>query len=467
MTISTLVAAALEASAKAEVNEHPGSLTVEGKFSKKALEAWREVARACPAAGCSLVCRDSINDARDLVSTDLTELAPLKLRIVLDIAQPDHVAQLATVSGLTRLLATPDALDGLSIIRLLGAEPVVTLGPAIEPWTSDGAAISAPKTRYPTPRRFARTVAGEVRPPAKIEPWIIEGDLDRSDVAFLAWRDAAALAIARSLVSEVYQADGKAQVVLAGKPTRRIAFGDLTIEATGFSMLQQAARWIFVEGPDAELRHTFLVHELARAWEGEEDFGSGLVKRLPQALESASLTYRAHVQDGSRETIKCLADMRKTLAEEIAKVTQQTRDLAAGLWRDVAVAIVTIAFRFSMDAAKGIEARPVFSIIFILVAFYVAISQTVAVSSNRAFLKVAEQARDEWRLMGYAYLSDKEFAKLAGTPLREARAVYDRVERTANRVAAVVSVGLLGVAAHELGLLSLLVNWLTSFCSCN
>ena len=93
--------------------------------------------------------------------------------------------------------------------------------------------------------------------------------------------------------------------------------------------------------------------------------------------------------------------------------------------------------------------------------------QTVAVSSNRAFLKVAEQARDEWRLMGYAYLSDKEFAKLAGTPLREARAVYDRVERTANRVAAVVSVSLLCVAAHELGLLSLLVNWLTSFCSCN
>ncbi len=156
-----------------------------------------------------------------------------------------------------------------------------------------------------------------MRPPATIEPWIIEGDLDRSDVAFLAWRDAAALAIARSLVSEVYQADGKAQVVLAGKPTRRIAFGDLTIEAAGFSMLQQAARWIFVEGPDAELRHTFLVHELARAWEGEEDFGSGLVKRLRQALESASLAYRAHVQDGSRETIKSLADMRKTLAEEI------------------------------------------------------------------------------------------------------------------------------------------------------
>lgn len=180
------------------------------------------------------------------------------------------------------------------------------------------------------------------------------------------------------------------------------------------------------------------------------------------ALESAGLAYRAHVQQGSRETIKSLSDLRKTLVEEIGKVTQQTRDLSSGLWRDVAVAIVALAFRLSMDATKT-TATPVYSVVLLLVATYIVVSQIVTVKSSRAFLKVAADARAQWRHKGYAYLSDAEFDALAGNPLTEARVIYDDVERSANWVAGLVAAGLVIFAAWEVGVLTAVWRALVAF----
>lgn len=275
------------------------------------------------------------------------------------------------------------------------------------------------------------------------------------------WRDMAADALRRSLVNEIYDVDGATRVVLAGSPTRRLDLGGAPATAPTFAELQQTARWVFVEGQDVELRHTLLTGELAREWRDEQPFAVGLTDRLPVALESAGLAYRAHVQQGSRETIKSLSDLRKTLADEIGKVTQQTRDLSSGLWRDVAVAIVTVAFRLSMDATKS-TATPVYAVVLMLVAAYIVVSQVVTVKSSRAFLKVAADARSQWRQKGYAYLSNVEFDALAGTPLAEARRIYDRVEAAANWVAGVVVVGLVIFAAWEAGLVSAAWRALTS-----
>lgn len=328
------------------------------------------------------------------------------------------------------------------------------MGVDIVPWLDgDGDAPQRATSALPSPRRFARTIAGDSRAPAEIGSWVLDGGVDSQDAVFLAWREIAADALRRSLVNEIYDMDGATRVVLAGSPTRRLHLGAAQANAAMFAELQKAARWVFVEGPDAELRHTLLTGELAREWRDEQPFAVGLTDRLPIALESAGLAYRAHVQQGSRETIKSLSDLRKTLAEEIGKVTQQTRDLSSGLWRDVAVAIVTVAFRLSMDATKS-TATPVYAVVLVLVAAYIMVSQVVTVTSSRAFLKVAADARSQWRQKGYAYLSNVEFDALAGTPLAEARRIYDRVEATTNWVAGGVAVALVIFAAWEAGLVS-------------
>lgn len=449
------VSAALDASRNLPVSEALGSLTVAGTLDEAALEAWRTVAQDCDALGCRLTCRDDIGDAHDLRTVDLVELAGEPLRITFEIAHPANALLVATTEGLRRALGSADGLAGIAEVRLLGlGQPIRTLGVDVLPWR-DGDGDAPPRTAsaLPSPRRFARTIAGASRAPAEIGSWVLDGDADRQDDAFHLWREIAADAIRRSLVNEIYDAEGATRVVLAGSPTRRLEFGAAQATDASFEDLQQAARWVFVEGLDVELRHTLLTGELAREWRDEQPFAVGLTDRLPVALESAGLAYRAHVQQGSRETIKSLSDLRKTLAEEIGKVTQQTRDLSSGLWRDVAVAIVTVAFRLSMDATRS-TATPVYAVVLMLVAAYILVSQVVTVKSSRAFLKVAADARSQWRQKGYAYLSSVEFDALAGTPLAEARRIYDRVEAAANWVAGAVVVGLVIFAAWEAGLVS-------------
>ena len=449
------VSAALDASGALDVGETIGSLTVTGTPDEAALSAWRAVARDCAGYGCRLTCRDDLGDAHDLRTADLSELAGEPLRITLQIEQTAHTIRVATSQGLRRALGVVDASPTVSEIRLLGlGVPILTLGVNIVSWQpGDVDAVPRPASTYPSPRRFARTIAGESRAPAEIGSWLLDGDGDRHDEPFLMWRTVAADAVRRSLVSEIYDVDGATRVVLAGSPTRRLDLGDGNETVASFAGLQEAARWLFVEGRDVELRHTLLAGELAREWRDEQPLAVGLPERLHVALESAGLAYRAHVQQGSRETIKSLSDLRKTLAEEIGKVTQQTRDLTSGLWRDVAVAIVTVAFRLSMDATRT-TATPVYSIVLLLVATYIVVSQIVTVKSSRAFLKVAADARAQWRHKGYAYLSDAEFDALAGKPLTEARGIYDGVERSANWVAGLVAAGLVVFAAREAGVLT-------------
>lgn len=467
MTISAPLTAALEASSKATISEQAGTLSASGKFSAAALEAWRAIAAECPANACKLTCRDALGDVVDLASADLAPLAAQDgLRLTLEIDQ-QGAARVATPGGFAKLLAESDRYEALHHIKLLGSAGFATLAAVVAPWDAAAPALAPRAAAFATPRRFARHLSGTVRAPAAIEPWIFADADPAADPYGAAWRQAAAVAIARTLVSEIYESEGVTHVMLAGSPTRRLAFGTLKFSDELFFLLQQAARWLFAEGQDSELRHTLLINELAREWRDDEDFAVGLPKRLASALDSAGLAYRAHLQQGSRDTIKSLSDLRKTLAEEIGKVTQQTRDLAAGLWRDVAVAIVTIAFRFSMDAAKVPAAGKTFSLIFFLVALYIGTSQYVSVSSNRRFLKVASASREKWKKKGYAYLSTEEYDELAANPLNDALAIYKDVERTANIVVGLVVTALLGIAAVESGVGLAAWKWIAELsCGC-
>lgn len=456
---------ALEASVGVAISEIPGTLSLQGQFSQVALEAWHQATRDAARDGYQITCRDAIGEVQDLDEADLPALATDDLRITLTIENPACAVHLGTAEGLSRVLAAEDTITGVEVLRLLNLDlPVETEGPRIERW-EDGARACEPRSPspYPSPRRFARTIAGTVRAPLEIDPWLLRGDSARNDTPFVIWRQAAAVNIQRALVNEIYEADGATQVVLAGMPTRRIALGAAQVDSEFFRLLQRAARWVFTEGQDVELRHTLLTNELAREWRDDEAFAIGLAKRLSTAMESASLAYRAHVQQSSKETIKSLSDLRKTLAEEIGKVTQQTRDLTASLWRDVAVAIVAIAFRFSLDSAKAGSGKSAFALIFMLVATYIVISQVVSVWSSRAFLGVAAESRAHWRRKGYAYLSDEEFDALAEEPLKNARKIYDRVELTANWVAGIVAAFLLTAAAAESGLFAAIWSFMLHY----
>ena len=451
MSTPSLVHAAVEArraGSDVTVTEDPGRLRVSGVLPRAALIAWQAVADV-GMAWLDLVVVDASQDhvqAREAREDE-------RIRISASFASPDGALHLFAPEGWRSALLDDGWVSQIGAVRLafLGG-PFATRAFPVGFWAArpEGAEVPA-ATGEGTPRRQVRSHSPDLMAPTRVEPWLASSRPDAPDAAWSSWVAASCGALARCLPSELFRDGGVDRVALAGRSTRRVDLGQADVTGATFEALQAAVAWVCVEGTDIEVRHTFLASELAREWPVTVPFASGLAARLPPALESARLLYKAHLRAGSKGTIKALADLRKTLADEVGKVMVQAKDLAGGVWRDVAVAIGVLAVRFGLEAAKADAAAPSFSAVFALVGVYVAASYSVGVSLNRRFLRSAEASRSTWRSKLYGFLDDDDYRTLAETPVREAVDAYRAVERQTTVAVILLIVGLAAASAVEAG----------------
>src|SRR5690606_27287850 len=96
---------------------------------------------------------------------------------------------------------------------------------------------------------------------------------------------------------------------------------------------------------DVEVKHTLLAYELGREWPEDISWTKGFVDRGSRALDAAKTAFHAHIRETSKDTLKSLGELRKTLTEEVSKTSQQTRELLSTLWRDFVIAITAILGR--------------------------------------------------------------------------------------------------------------------------
>ena len=220
------------------------------------------------------------------------------------------------------------------------------------------------------------------------------------------------------------------QCILASTPSRRLPYGqERNPSDEEFNDLQTCARWVYLEGTDIEVRHTLFTNELGREWRDGRAYLDGLWPRLCTSLDAAKLAYKAHLKAGSKETLKSLADLRKTLGDEIQKLMQQTRDLSANVSRDIAVALGVTAIRFGLDPTKISGAKAGFAVIFTLSATYIWMSYWITLKTNREFLQVIDNTRAAWRDKLYGYLDSADYQSLAEDPMRDATSAYNRYRR--------------------------------------
>ncbi|CAA2158976.1 hypothetical protein MBRA_04218 [Methylobacterium brachiatum] len=425
-------------------------MTVAGTLSREALAAWQAVADA-DAPWLMLDCLDGSDDhvaPREVSDGD-------RVRVTLTYAPQDGAEHLFTPEGWRSLLLDADRACRVSTVRLafLGApDGFRTRGHTVEPWIDAPARAPIQDPRPEAgPRRVVRSQSPELMAPPRIEPYVA-GAAKVEGPAALAWREAAGKMIALSLPNELYRDGATPMAMLAGQPPRKLVLGDGGPGADGFDAQQAAAAWVYLEGADVEVRHTFLSAELSREWTAGESFRAGLPKRIAPALDSARLLYKAHLRAGSKDTLKALSDLRKTLSDEVQKLLQQSRDLSAAVWRDVAVAIGALIVRLAIDAAKGGGSGGAgFAWLYVVVAAYVGISYAVSVSTNRRFLGVVEASRSAWRTKLYGFLDDADYDALADGPLAGAMAAYRRAEGRTTAVVWVVVFVMLATAAMEAG----------------
>lgn len=454
MSIPRFVHAAVEASRLAPdfaVNEDAGRVTVVGTLSREALAKWQAVVDA-DALWLDLDCVDGSDDVvapRDVAQGD-------RVRLTASYVPSVGAEHLFTPEGWRSLLYEPDRACLVSTVRLAFVGPEEgfrTRAHVVEPWIDAPGAAPEPEVRTEAgPRRIVRSQSPSLMAPARIEPYVA----DRADIAGpagIAWREAATAMIGLSLPNELYQDGGADMAMLSGQPPRKLALGRPAADAQGLAAQGEAAAWVYLEGADVEVRHTFLSAELAREWAAGESFRNGLPKRIGPALDSARLLYKAHLRAGSKDTLKALSDLRKTLSDEVQKLLQQSRDLSAGVWRDVAVAVGAMVVRLAVDASKGSGAGGWgFAAVYAVVAAYVGISYVLTVSTNGRFLAVAERSRAAWRTKLYGFLDDADYDALADAPLAQAMDAYRRARRRTTAVVGVVVLALLAAAAVEGGL---------------
>ena len=187
--------------------------------------------------------------------------------------------------------------------------------------------------------------------PADLSPWILLTPPAAPSAAFLLWKRIACRRLLASLASSAWLEDDTVWLQSSGPPLYRIRGDDPTIQSA-FEPLTQAATWVFFSGLDIEARHIIFANELARGSRLNESFS----ETVTRALDSAKATYEAHVQSSSRETIRALGELRKTVIDETQKVTQKTQDFAASLWRDLAVTAAPFAMKVLGDAGKETSA---------------------------------------------------------------------------------------------------------------
>jgi hypothetical protein len=431
------------------ITETHGRLTCIGMLDDATRPLWIDVLAGCP-DWLIATCRDEIDAERppaELTSEDTAHL-------IFSFDAKMGSVHLFTEEGWEIYLRNERHEFTASVIRLaFASEGFKTEAFAVEPWVDAPSQADARPRAEPDPRRFVRCVDAKLPAPAELSTWILRGSPPIApSIAFDRWRRASCEMLALSLANElVFDASGS-KVVLSGQPPKKLELGLFNgSDASPFETVSEAAKWVFGGQHDHELKHTFLTAELAREWPLTEPFCQGLAKRLPNALDSARLLYKAHVRTGSKDTLKALAELRKVLGDEVQKISQQTRDLASGVWKDVAIAVGTLSLKLLTDATRTPGFKTGIAYVGLAVAAYIGISFWMAVRTNSQFMKVTHDIRSSWRTKLYGFLDDDDYRTLATEPLRKAEDAYLSTRCWTGAVVMIIALALVLNSAWGLG----------------
>lgn len=363
--------------------------------------------------------------------------------------------------------------------RVLVAEdfvPFRTVQCSFEPWT--GMVADAPvgdEPGLPVPRRIVRDqlavvplsigpllltvpppspaqaddlVAGEARQEAPADAAVPQHQGEpRVSAVFETWRAAALPQLLLCLVDEVWKQDGETRVAITGPRKRKLRAALDTVDPErDFKLATEVADWIFNSGRDAETRHTLFVYELAREWPGEEPLASSFADRAPGALEAARTAFRMHVRDASKETLKSLQELRKTLADDVTRVVTQTRELTGTLWRDLLVVVAAVLGRFTLLATPGKGEAAFADMLLYGLAVYLAFSLGMVLYANARFMALFRKVQAKWQVKLYGFVDPDDFKALATEPLSEAEGVYERTRKVAIAAYAITAIALIALA---------------------
>lgn len=332
----------------------------------------------------------------------------------------------------------------LRVADLPAEEAFGARGLEVTHWALDETLTQPPPPTVISPSKLVADHVPNREVPRDLSPWILLSPPAHTSVAFKAWRTVSARRLLSGLVSSVSLEEGVVWLQASGPPIFRISAEDPGIP-NALEMLTEVATWVFLSGSDIEARHRLFCGELARAERTNQDF----VTTLSHAFDAAKVAYDAHVQSASRETLKVLADLRKTVIEETQRVTQRAQDMTAGLARDLAVSATPFVLKILADVGKVTAPGLSATFYFAAAAFLVA-SFGLQWRINNAYLRSQKQSRKSWMQTLYTYISSKEREEIAELPIQQAIQNYRETRAILLGIYLVLVASLVGVGGYTL-----------------
>ncbi len=273
-----------------------------------------------------------------------------------------------------------------------------------------------------SPRRLVRDQTSSFTP-LTLAPWLTptpRESLDASE-ALTIWKNAAAQRLAYVIPSEVREIDGAFFCILKGPRSTPIEIHLHHNSELDFHLLQDTAEWIYSSAKDAESKFSFINYHLSLDWVSSRSWLEGLSSTLQNSLDSAKDAFSFYLQDQGKDALKSLADLRKSLQEEVGKTQTAIKDTIGAVWRDFALAAVVLVLKTPIADISGQDFH--IETIEIATAILLSFSAVVNIWAIRSFIKANNTARAEWRPKIYAFVTDRDWQRLVEDPLAKSRGV--------------------------------------------
>lgn len=293
---------------------------------------------------------------------------------------------------------------------------IVAVGACFTPWRDEIAQL-APDLALRGPRTLVRELSGQGAVPSSLSCWLLR-DVDTlllDDPAAWVWAEHASRMLLLSLPDEFDSDRGALQ--FKGPPRLELGYPAMgapvakVLGLQGIKDLQAALAWVFEVKRESEMRHILLATELARCGGTGEQAPEFLRDFLGAALEGAKTAYQLQLAGMSSDALKTLAELRKSVTDETAKVSDSTRQIITAVASTLAVGAGLIAARTTTNASPIL-----ITLVMVMAGAYVAIT----ILSGVMFTLLQRKVRKEWQPRLYRFLSQQDYEALVARPARTA-----------------------------------------------
>lgn len=359
------------------------------------------------------------SDDYELLDEDIEDFSGRTVSIRIVKVPAGDTLKFFTIEGFARAVdAEPSRFESAGNVLVAEIDfECSSAGLTVGPWLDESPDMPARADIAASPRRLVNDMSGKGLVPINVGTWIVdEGN------SWLRDRIATVANYRLSLcVADAVSIDVNGDTIAHLRSGRKVlaSVGPLSTwnDAILLSTLSEVCRWIYLEGRDAETRHSLLSAELVRLWQTDTGWREGLKESLEGAFAAARTAYRLHIQSKGVDAFKLMSDLRKGLADDVRSLANNTSSLSSGLWRDAAVAFGVIAVRLASTTVGDW--------LLWMAAFYLMASCIFScVAASSAVNGIIENEKSfRSRLYG-PLLLDNEYDELAGKHYRKAQSSF-------------------------------------------